>query len=44
LAVAEQEFQQARKDNQALAWYIITKRKKEEARNKSEEDAAKKAK
>jgi hypothetical protein len=34
--VAEKEFQQARKDNQALTQYINTKRK-EEARTKEEE-------
>jgi hypothetical protein len=51
LAVAEKELQQARKDNQALAWYINAKRKKEEAwkkeeqsRKKAEEEADKKAK
>jgi hypothetical protein len=31
LAVAEKELQQARKDNQARARYIHTKRKKEDA-------------
>jgi hypothetical protein len=50
LAVAKKEFQWARKDNQALAQYINTKRKmedarkKEEARKKMEEEAGKKAK
>jgi hypothetical protein len=50
LAVAEKELQQARKDNQALARYIDTKRKKEdawkkeEARKKAEEEASKKVK
>jgi hypothetical protein len=48
LAVAEKELQKARKDNQALARYINTKRKeetrkKEEARKKAEEEAGKKA-
>jgi hypothetical protein len=42
LSVAEKEFQQSRKDNQALTRYINTKRKKEEARKKKEE-ARKKA-
>ncbi len=48
MAVAEKELQQARKDNQALARYIDTKRKKEdawkkeEARKKAEEEASKK--
>jgi hypothetical protein len=37
LVVAEKELQQARKDNQAFARYIIAKRKKEEARMKEEE-------
>jgi hypothetical protein len=32
--VAEKELQQARKDNQALARYIDTKRKKEDAGKK----------
>jgi hypothetical protein len=36
LAIAEKELQQARKDNQELAQYIDTKRKKEEVRNKEE--------
>jgi hypothetical protein len=36
LVVAEKELQQARKDNQPLAHYINTKRKKEEARKKKE--------
>jgi hypothetical protein len=50
LAVVEKELQQARKDNQALAWYIDTKRKNEEvrkkeaARKKAEEEVAKKEK
>jgi hypothetical protein len=50
LAVAEKELQEARKDNQALAQYINTKRKKEEAqkkeeaRKKAEEEAGKKVK
>jgi hypothetical protein len=43
LAVAEKELQQARKDNQALARYINTKRK-EEAQKKADEEAGKKAK
>jgi hypothetical protein len=42
LAVAEKELQQARKNNQALARYINTKRKKDEARKKAEEEAGKK--
>ncbi len=42
LAVAEKELQQARKDNQALARYINTKKKKDEARKKAEEEAGKK--
>jgi hypothetical protein len=42
LAVAEKELQQARKNNQALARYINTKRKKDEARKKAEEEADKK--
>jgi hypothetical protein len=41
LSVAEKEFQQSRKDNQALTRYINTKRKKEETRK--EEEARKKA-
>jgi hypothetical protein len=41
LVVAEKELQQIRKDNQALAWYINARRKKEEAR-KTEEEAQKK--
>jgi hypothetical protein len=50
LAVVEKELQQARKDNQALVWYIDTKRKNEEvqkkeaARKKAEEEVAKKEK
>jgi hypothetical protein len=44
LVVAEKELQQARKDNQSLAQYIGTKRKKEETRKKAEEEAGKKAK
>jgi hypothetical protein len=49
LAVAEKKLQQARKDNQTLARYIDTERKKEEAwkeetRKKAEEEADKKAK
>jgi hypothetical protein len=50
LAVVEKELQQARKDNQALAWYIDTKRKNEEVRKKeaaqkkAEEEVAKKEK
>jgi ABC-type branched-subunit amino acid transport system ATPase component len=44
LAVAEKELQQARKDNQALARYINTKRKKEEAQKKAEEESGKKVK
>jgi hypothetical protein len=36
LAIAEKELQQARKDNEALARYIDTKRKKEEVQNKEE--------
>jgi hypothetical protein len=39
LVVAEKELQQARKDSQALAQYIDTKRKKDEARKKAEEEA-----
>jgi hypothetical protein len=42
LTVADKELQQARKDNQALARYINTKRKKEEGQKK--EEAQKKAK
>jgi hypothetical protein len=49
LAIAEKKLQQARKDNQTLARYIDTERKKEEAwkeetRKKAEEEADKKAK
>jgi ABC-type branched-subunit amino acid transport system ATPase component len=44
LVVAEKELQQARKDNQALARYIDTKGKKEEAQKKAEEVTDKKAK
>jgi hypothetical protein len=44
LVVAEKELQWARKDNQALARYIDTKRKKEEARKKAEEEVGKKVK
>jgi phosphoribosylformylglycinamidine (FGAM) synthase-like amidotransferase family enzyme len=44
LVIPEKELQQARKDNQALAQYIDTKRKKEEARKKPEEETDKKAK
>jgi ABC-type transporter lipoprotein component MlaA len=44
LTIAEKELQQARKDNQALARYIYTKRKKEKAQKKAEEEADKKAK
>jgi hypothetical protein len=44
LVVAEKELQQARKDNQAIARYIDTKRKKEETRKKAEEEAGKKTK
>jgi hypothetical protein len=49
LVVAEKEFQQARKDNQALTQYINTKRKeeartKEETWKKVEEEADKKTK
>jgi hypothetical protein len=49
LVVAEKELQQVRKDNQALARYIDTKRKEEarkteEARKKAEEEAGKKVK
>jgi phosphoribosylformylglycinamidine (FGAM) synthase-like amidotransferase family enzyme len=36
LVVAEKELQQVRKDNQALARYINTKRKKEEDRKKED--------
>jgi hypothetical protein len=48
LALAEKELQQARKNNQALAWYIHVRRKKEEARKedawkKTEEEPRKKA-
>jgi hypothetical protein len=43
LAVAEKEFYQARKNNQALAQYINAKRKKEDVRKKKEE-AGKKVK
>jgi hypothetical protein len=42
LALAEKEFQQTRKDNQALPRYINARRKKEEAQRK-EEVARKKA-
>jgi hypothetical protein len=42
LAVAEKEFQQDRKDKQTLVRYIDTKRKKEDAQNKAEEEADKK--
>jgi hypothetical protein len=42
LVVAEKDLQQARKDNQALAWYINAKRKKEDVQK--EEEAWKKAK
>jgi hypothetical protein len=50
LAVVEKELQQARKDNQTLAQYINTKRKKEEdqkneeAQKKEVEEAGKKVK
>jgi hypothetical protein len=44
LAVVGKELQRARKDNQALAQYIDTKRKKKEARKKVEEEVGKKAK
>jgi hypothetical protein len=50
LTIVEKELQQARKDNQALARYINTKRKKEEARKNEEaqkkevEEAGKKVK
>jgi hypothetical protein len=37
LAVVEKDLQQARKDNQALARYINTKRKKQETQKKEEE-------
>jgi hypothetical protein len=49
LIVIKKELQQAREDNQALAWYINAKRKneevrkEEEARKKVEEEAHKKA-
>jgi hypothetical protein len=36
LALVEKELQQVRKDNQALARYIIARRKKEEAQRKEE--------
>jgi hypothetical protein len=42
LSLAEKEFQQARKDNQALTRYINARRKKE-AWKKAEEEAQKKA-
>jgi hypothetical protein len=42
LAVAEEELQQDRKDKQTLVRYIDTKRKKEDAQNKAEEEADKK--
>jgi phosphoribosylformylglycinamidine (FGAM) synthase-like amidotransferase family enzyme len=44
LAIAKKELHQARKDNQILARYINTKRKKEEVRKKAEEEAGKKTK
>jgi predicted Holliday junction resolvase-like endonuclease len=44
LAVVRKELQWARKDNQALARYIDTKRKKKEARKKVDEEVGKKAK
>jgi hypothetical protein len=42
LVVAEKELQQVRKDNQALARYINTKRKKEEETQKKVEEKARK--
>jgi hypothetical protein len=42
LAVAKKELQQDRKDKQTLVRYIDTKRKKEDAQNKAEEEADKK--
>jgi hypothetical protein len=36
LVIVEKELRQARKDNQALARYIDTKRKKKETRKKEE--------
>jgi ABC-type branched-subunit amino acid transport system ATPase component len=50
LTVAEKELQQARKDNQAFARYIDTKRKKDEThkkegpQKKADEEADKKVK
>jgi hypothetical protein len=50
LEVAKKELQQTRKDNQALARYINTKRKKEEVwkkeevQKKAEEEVGKKVK
>jgi hypothetical protein len=42
--VAKKELHQASKDNQVLARYINTKRKKENARKKVKEEAGKKVK
>jgi hypothetical protein len=43
LAFIEKELQQAKKYNVALARYINARRKKEEAQNKAEEEARRKA-